>query len=158
MKIAAYLCERTFFSLPLKLPFASLHPVCGQGVFVKSWYNWIRKNPKGYPLRKFNQAEGEWGDIWGMKVVKSRPPCSLHKSWIPSNLKPDDQDGDSKNLQKVYIEKVRSVGGGKNVGDGRRKNIYWGFSGYYYLFTSSLELHYWMCFYIPSGASEAKND
>ena len=50
------------------------------------------------------------------------------------------------------------LGGGKNVGDGRRKNIYWGFSGYYYLFTSSLELHYWMCFYIPSGASEAKND
>ena len=50
------------------------------------------------------------------------------------------------------------LGGGKNVGDGRRKNIYWGFSGYSYLFTSSLELHYWMCFYIPSGASEAKND
>ena len=158
MKIAAYLCERTFFSLPLKLPFASLHPVCGQGVFVKSWYNWIRKNPKGYPLRKFNQAEGEWGDIWGMKVVKSRPP--LFSPQKLDSIKPKtwwSGWGFQKSAKSVYRE-GKKCGGGKNVGDGRRKNIYWGFSGYYYLFTSSLELHYWMCFYIPSGASEAKND
>jgi len=46
------------------------------------------------------------------------PPCPFHKSWISADLKPDGQDGDYKNLQKVYIEKVRS--GGINVGDGSR--------------------------------------
>ena len=80
------------------------------------------------------------------------------KTYMPLNGLRWSRNSGSANCDMPQSAVFGRPGGGKNVGDGRRKNIYWGFSGYSYLFTSSLELHYWMCFYIPSGASEAKND